>query len=1006
MTGQIVRIIIAVALCLQLPIAALALDPPHAAGNGYNCSTCHTLQLTLGGAGYNNICLSCHRPGVPKGGARPFTPADYANPLNTDATPRPGTVYQTSHNWNGADFVPAAGALPPLSPSLLNTKTPGMLACSRCHNPHDQTNPPYLRVANDRDQLCLDCHRVWNTTDHTAGTHPVNFNYTGASSLVRSRPAEYNNPPLNANPANPTSDLGHYLKGGTLLCTTCHGVHYADSNSATIDNPSGYYSLTPSEGYLLRTDRRGATPAALNICSNCHKKVSHTGGGQNVQCGDCHGAHVVTVDGSAPNVFLVKRYMNISTPAGAVRNRQVLFQYTSAAARSYKRADGTGVCQACHEVPTGGNYPPQHALVQASAADCNVCHAHGNQAGAFSAAGGACNSCHGYPPAPAAPGYTAVDETLTPHVTHAGGGINYAFACDQCHKGNSHQSGTFQDVFKDKSGIIAGAAAVYNGAARSCSTVYCHSNGAPRGAAAAYKTVSWATGKGTIIGTASECAQCHEALPSTNVHGKHLSRGYGCVTCHAATVSGNTVIADRSKHADGVKTVAFNGADPMAVGTAWNEAGATCSAGRCHGDGRGGAPVTQPNWLNAATGACGSCHAAAPATYAHNAHFTTAYGPALGTAVAACQKCHAYTTDTAASHVNGIIDLVTVGDCTPCHPTGSAAVWRGTTRLACTSCHAATPSVINGLAAPYKGSFTATGHGQAAAAYNSSRQCESCHNAGSPHITGVLGDNKRLTLANDNTLCASCHNDPAKVPTPARQNVTSHVTTKGGAATSDCKLCHDIHGTTNLAMVRTTIGGIAVTFANLSSGFVKTTAPYNGLCQVCHTATAHYRSGQAPDGHPTKNCLTCHSHQGAFAFQPVGGGACDSCHGYPPVPAGFATGAGNYVSGKVEDYPGGGGAHVVARHVPKTAQASEGWANCAVCHGNGTLNPATHRMSLPVTPSKITIDVQDSRKFNHTLPLGSGQYSGVLQDGGTNATGSCFNVSCHFKGSKKWSTTK
>jgi len=50
--------------------------------------------------------------------------------------------------------------------------------------------------------------------------------------------------------------------------------------------------------------------------------------------------------------------------------------------------------------------------------------------------------------------------------------------------------------------------------------------------------------------------------------------------------------------------------------------------------------------------------------------------------------------------------------------------------------------------------------------------------------------------------------------------------------------------------------------------------------------------------------------------------------------------------------------------------------------------------------------VQDNRKFNHTLPLGPQQYSGVLQDGGANATGSCFNVNCHFKGSKKWSTTK
>jgi predicted CxxxxCH...CXXCH cytochrome family protein len=1004
MKRQVIMVIAAAGLFLGSPVMTEAVPPPgppdlpHGA---FSCSICHTSQTISGSEAYNSICLSCHRPGSPMGGRKPFTTADAANPFRTMTAARMGTVYQTSHNWAGSDSVPAAGALPPLDPNLNNPRVPGQLACIRCHDPHTQTYRPFLRSPNDQDQMCLDCHRARNTRDHTAGTHPVNIDYNSAAAL---QPSDYNNPPLNANPANPTSALK--LINGAVLCSTCHGVHYTDSNSATADGPAGYNSLRPSAGYLLRTDLRGATAASLTLCSNCHKKVNHSGRGQNVQCGDCHGSHVDTADGTVPNVYLVRRYMNISTAFGAVRNGMVFFQATSAAARNYKNADGTGVCQACHAVPTGGTYPSQHSLVTATAADCNICHSHGNQAGAFSAVAGACNSCHGYPPAPAAPGYTAVDETMTPHASHAGGGSAYGYACDQCHKGNSHQAGTFQDLFKDKTGIVAGASALYNPTSRSCSSVYCHSNGAPRGAAIAYKLVAWANGKGTIIGSATECAQCHESTPTTNVHGKHLSRGLGCITCHAATVSGNTVITDRSKHADGVKTVAFNSADAMATGTTWNEAAATCSAGRCHSDGRGGAPATPPNWLNAATGACGSCHGAAPATNGHNAHFTATYGPAFGTAVSACQKCHVYTVDTAATHVNGTVELISTGDCTPCHPTGSAALWTGTARLACTTCHAATPAVINGISAPWKASFASTGHGQAATAYNASRACESCHNANAAHISGVLGDNARLSLANDNTQCASCHNDPARVPTAAKQNMVSHVTSKGGAPTSDCKTCHDVHGTANLAMIRTTISGKAVTFTSLSSGFVKTTAPFDGLCQVCHSQTNHYKSGQALDGHPTKNCLNCHSHKGAFAFQPVGGGACDSCHGYPPAPAGFAGGAGNYASARTESYPGGGGAHVIARHVPPTAVAAEGWTNCTGCHGNGSLSPATHTMALPVSPSKVTIDVQDSRKFSYTLPLGSQQYSGKLLDGGANATGSCFNVSCHFKGSKKWSTSK
>ena len=77
-------------------------------------------------------------------------------------------------------------------------------------------------MANDRDQMCLDCHRVRNTTDHTKGTHPVNFNYTSASSLVKIIPNLYVNPPLNSNPGNPTSAMK--LNNGAVLCTTCHAV--------------------------------------------------------------------------------------------------------------------------------------------------------------------------------------------------------------------------------------------------------------------------------------------------------------------------------------------------------------------------------------------------------------------------------------------------------------------------------------------------------------------------------------------------------------------------------------------------------------------------------------------------------------------------------------------------------------------------------------------------------------------------------------------------------------
>jgi predicted CxxxxCH...CXXCH cytochrome family protein len=1008
---------IAAALLLLLSKGAFAIDPPH----NFACGTCHTSHATLGSSGYNNICLTCHRPGSPLAGRKPFTLADMANPFDTYTSPLPAKMYQTSHNWNGSDTLPAAGAQSPLDSLLNQSKTVGSLACTRCHNVHavtGTTTPPLLRSINDRDQMCLDCHRSRNTVDHTRGTHPVNFQYTTA---IRGR-SGFNALPLNSNSGNPTSAMR--LKQGRVLCSTCHGVHYTDSNSATFDNRSGYYKLTQSQGYLLRTDLRTADPSSLNICTNCHIKANHHGSTkqQNVQCGDCHGGHVDTGDGSAPNVYLVRRFINVSTQYGAVRNRTVFFRSTSA--RNYVDANGNGICQACHAVPPpGGTYPQEHASRDAKV--CNGCHTHNNTSSSFSAAG--CTTCHGYPPVAGTAGgpngfagnYAAVSgvsESTTPHKRHAASGTDYTFACAECHKGNSHASGTYQDVFLSPAGTLAataGASPAYNTATRTCANVYCHSDGAPRNASLTPVLTTkpipgWAGGAGKI----TACSACHDASPATNAHARHIAKGFGCAVCHAATVSGNSTVSDRTKHANGSKDVSF-GAGTLAAGTTWNAGTAGCSASRCHSSNAAGSPpVTSPIWTLPATGSCGSCHPTSAAiagtgavtiqTAGHSGHLVKAYGPAtyLGTAAAACQTCHVYSgTQPDPRHVNGTVDLVTGAGsaCSGCHR-GTLPAWNLPTRLTCTDCHAAVPSTLpNGVAAPYKAAFASAGHGRFAA----SNQCTACHDGNSAHISGALGDNVRLYGANDNTVCSGCHNGSAA------RTMSTHVLDRNVTPTPGlCKACHDVHGTTNIHMIRTVINGTTILFTNTSTGFVKTVAPYNGLCQVCHTATNHWRSGAAPDGHPTKNCLSCHDHTASFAFAPTGGGTCDGCHGYPPAPAGFAGTLGNWSSARLQDYAGGAGAHLLVSHIKKSARPSEGWANCTPCHGNGSLSPSTHTMALPVAPSKITIDVDDRYKFNPALPLGPAQYNGILKDGGANATGTCSNVSCHFKPSKKWSTER
>ncbi|HEY6006775.1 MAG TPA: cytochrome c3 family protein, partial [Geobacteraceae bacterium] len=274
------------ALAEIAPAANIVPDPPHDKSGGILCITCHANHQDLGGTGYNNICLNCHRPGFPKGGAKPLTEADIANPFRTFTSARLGTVFQTSHGWATPDTLPAAGAQPPVQAAMttntLRARTAGQLACVRCHNQHSNVNGKFLRVANDQDQLCLDCHRSRNTPSHIQGTHPVGVDYAASAA---------------ANPGLFTrlsSNSPVILKGGKVLCSSCHGVHYTDSRAAT-PSAANFNNLSTSDGLLLRVPLHGATVAAGqpdtgNICVSCHAgKLNHNRIGQNVQCGDCHG---------------------------------------------------------------------------------------------------------------------------------------------------------------------------------------------------------------------------------------------------------------------------------------------------------------------------------------------------------------------------------------------------------------------------------------------------------------------------------------------------------------------------------------------------------------------------------------------------------------------------------------------------------------------------------------------------------------------------------------------
>ena len=111
---------------------------------------------------------------------------------------------------------------------------------------------PFLRAPLDQgdnttgDRFCRDCHALW-TMDHNAvevhdwewKSHPVGvaLNANGRG-YDRTAPLDGNGAVQGVGPGDgiASSDL-RLDSQGLVQCTTCHGVHYADSNTLTEDGP-------------------------------------------------------------------------------------------------------------------------------------------------------------------------------------------------------------------------------------------------------------------------------------------------------------------------------------------------------------------------------------------------------------------------------------------------------------------------------------------------------------------------------------------------------------------------------------------------------------------------------------------------------------------------------------------------------------------------------------------------------------------------------------------------
>jgi predicted CXXCH cytochrome family protein len=222
-----------------------------------------------------------------------------------------------------------------------------------------------------------------------------------------------------------------------------------------------------------------------------------------------------------------------------------------------------------------------------------------------------------------------------------------------------------------------------------------------------------------------------------------------------------------------------------------------------------------------------------------------------------CNTCHSATNH---HQSDGVIDPPNTGP--QDHENGSD----------CTTCHDHN-GPLNAFAAPVI---------LVSAPHDAVTDCYACH-------MGNFAD------AIPNNKCEQCHTAGGvlKGSYPTAPDVATHAGSSYGPFTRDCVDCHNpMDPQTNQKHVRTDIvlagGGVNVVYPP----FVVGAAPWNGVCETCHTQTNHHQNDGIIDPPNTgtqahnnaATCTDCHPHLDGFL--PTGSNVpmphdaqlCNTCH--------------------------------------------------------------------------------------------------------------------------------
>jgi len=803
-------------------------------------------------------------------------------------------------------------------------------------------------------------------------------------------------------------------------CTTyCHGMpprdgarkanpHFNSQSSAFLGNHRSHLPLAP----------------AASACSVCHTPVSATDFG--------HQNDVINMANS------LKGYS--SATIRAKYDKGVFFNQTSVPNLSNATCSNTS----CHfEKKT----PVWNAAPYAAPADCNACHgfppagtvgapagglagSHARHNAYFSGTSG-CQKCH--------PGHTGFT-----HATSAGRPLRVqGYLRDPLNvlETGATYTGSGTNYLPSKSG-----SQVFG----NCSNMYCHSTGQSNTGAGIGTTVT----TGNWGSAALNCGSCHQNMGpavNSNATGKHArhaqTSGISCAVCHGANYSSTTVpTGTGTPHVNKSINLAWTGiasapATTYSKGNSFSagiSAYGTCSNSYCHSTVQNASDGTNTvityrsgfSWNGISVINCDGCHADmatdAVGTGSHRLH-TLPTGINLD-----CSRCHtgySMFVSNDATHVNGLIELGAAGfnysqgsgasnpagsgygtcSSTACHGSGTVP-WGGTlwsTTDQCGKCHSSSAAGVVTAGTPYYSTSypvqntdrtdvkvgAHTAHITASESLHPGLGCVDCHGSVSlndaTHMNGTTNFNWSV-LAKTGGLSPSYN--PA---TGMCTNVYCHGAGMPGGDTSGTNRTPVWNNPAYLPPTLTVAGcGICHGFPPpVSAGHPSVTIPPGFPATVPIGSTCNCHGNINPAGNSYANIFV---DKAMHINGNLEGGRCDSCHGYPPASVGFTGTQNNWSSARVEDYVGGGGAHTINKHVSKTANPNDGFANCDKCH-----SPSDHLTTGDVYMPSEHIKVTINRRYRMENAK-QVRYTSNRLNNGAHLTGTCSNISCHYGATPKW----